>query len=479
MRSPSRLACLFIALLLLVYSAFRSYALAFTHDESYTFLHFFQHSFSELMRNDTSIVSANNHILNTLCMKWAGSVWGHGEFALRFHSWLAHAFYLLLTYLFLRSFHSGKVLLIGFLLLNLNPFLIDFFSLARGYAMAIALMLGSIYFLTAYARHERYRDLLLSLGLACLAVLANFALLTYVAALMICLAYVFLYKGFPLHKLMKHGGVIVLGMVCIGLLCYPPVRQLLTHHELYAGGTNGFWSDTVGSLIDASLYRQGYWSQLPLFLTILIASVFIGCLCKLVFTAFRTRALPVLDRGSVFFVLLLLIIGINYAQHVLMDGKFLSERFALFLLPLFMFSVIDLWVFIYRQYLRSKALQWSLALMVLLPIGFHVCATFNVTHCQSWKYDADNKNMLRDLQRQIAHDQKQQVRLGIIWILEPSLHYYKQTWQLHWLAPLTHDGLSGRYDYYYASEEGAAELSHDQVLKRYPVSGGILARREP
>jgi hypothetical protein len=59
--------------------------------------------------------------------------------------------------------------------------------------------------------------------------------------------------------LKKNYPVIISSLLLIAIM-FEPIRKLIKYKEFYDGGLNGFWSDTVGSLISATLYERSYQS---------------------------------------------------------------------------------------------------------------------------------------------------------------------------------------------------------------------------
>ena len=183
-------------------------------------------------------------------MKCEESAFGNIEFALRLQSLLAHILYLLFTFLLLRDTRNNIIILCGFILLNVNPYLLDFFSLARGYAMAISFMLISIYFFLSFVKTQK--RFWLSLVAGCLAILSNFALITYMGALFVVYECYLLYT-YPLKThfltLLKKNISVVLTIAVMAFICYKPILALLKADQLYFGGQVGFWHDTVTTSI--------------------------------------------------------------------------------------------------------------------------------------------------------------------------------------------------------------------------------------
>jgi hypothetical protein len=158
-------------LALLGYSTFRAYHLSFTHDESLTY--------SFVAGDPLWRGTANNHPLNTRLMTWMYRWLGQLEWHLRLPNVLAHVLYLTFGLLLLGGLRSLWTKALGFALFNLNPFLLDFFGLARGYGLALGLSMASLFFLRkAWDRTDLFHSstfLLLSLTCASLADLLNYA----------------------------------------------------------------------------------------------------------------------------------------------------------------------------------------------------------------------------------------------------------------------------------------------------------------
>ena len=125
-----------VGVLLLVYTGVRAWRLSFTHDESLTYTRLVGRSIGSLVRYEDA--SANHHLLNTLTMKAAAALAGPSELSLRAASVAACAIYVADVLLWARELREPFFGLAAFAVACLNPFVLDFFSLARGYAAGLA-----------------------------------------------------------------------------------------------------------------------------------------------------------------------------------------------------------------------------------------------------------------------------------------------------------------------------------------------------
>lgn len=107
-----------------------------TYDEAYTF-------FAYPGGKDIFDVSlANNHPLNSALLQVTTALGGRSELAIRFPNVVAGAAYLALAAAVANSTESP---ILSFSLLAFNPYLLEFFSLARGYGIATCFVLLALY----------------------------------------------------------------------------------------------------------------------------------------------------------------------------------------------------------------------------------------------------------------------------------------------------------------------------------------------
>jgi len=182
-----------ISLILLLFMVRRAAEAAFTFDEAATYLNYISASPMAVFNFN----SANNHIVNTILTKLTWTVGGSSEFVLRLPNLLSFAVYLLFSFLILDRFVKNKIIAVcGYLLLSLNPYVLDFFSLCRGYGLSLAFLMASLFFFFSFLekvtknKPDRYRPLNFSLAAAGVAVLCNFSLLNVYISLAI-IAFVF------------------------------------------------------------------------------------------------------------------------------------------------------------------------------------------------------------------------------------------------------------------------------------------------
>jgi hypothetical protein len=167
-------SCLFF----LGFAATRAAFVPLTYDEAATYLRYIESGFLSVFSFDV----ATNHFLNTLLTKIFYLAGGDSELVLRMPNLIGYGMYMWFSLLILRRLTHRVIAFGGFLLLNLNLYVLDYFSLSRGYGLSLGFLMGTLFFLFRFltqlhAGAATRRDLFRALLLACAAVMANFSLL--------------------------------------------------------------------------------------------------------------------------------------------------------------------------------------------------------------------------------------------------------------------------------------------------------------
>lgn len=125
-------------------------------------------------------MGGNHHLLNVWGMMLANGIFGNSEAALRLPNLVGHAIYLYATARMALLARSTVLAIAAFLLLNVHPYLLDFFSLARGYGLANGWMMLSLWQATCYLRAEaRLRHLALGTLCAVLAAMSHVIMVNF------------------------------------------------------------------------------------------------------------------------------------------------------------------------------------------------------------------------------------------------------------------------------------------------------------
>jgi len=154
-----QLICLIFVILIII----KSKLIPLTYDEAYTYLNYV------LTKDYFNLGLANNHLLSTLLMGFT-SLFNNSELFLRAPSIACGILYIFLAYKFSVKYKYSYLILFIFLL---NPLIIDFFSLARGYSISTTLNLTSIYLYVYSDNKFKFPFVVFLLWLSSLAIFIN------------------------------------------------------------------------------------------------------------------------------------------------------------------------------------------------------------------------------------------------------------------------------------------------------------------
>lgn len=476
-------------ILILSYVAFRALNMAITHDEAYSYLTYAQFKALEIINYSKGAAPANNHILNTLLIKVIGENFSQTPFALRFPNLIAFSIFLFSVFKISANLKSRIMKITGFIIITLNIFMLDFFSLARGYGLALGFMALSLYFLLRYIKqYKSYLNLIFGLIAAALAVYANVVYINFYLALIgtfILLdlyRFIFQYK-FSLIALTKNlfGRIAIIFLITFSLACwiYEPMRVLITSKVLTYGGNVSFIHDTIGSLLITSFptFEPDYRKLL----FILLCTIILGAIIYI----FVKRKV----KTHYFFFSIISILTISalstQIQHEVFDNKFLIERTALLFVPLFMIAVVYALDALNEggKYLAYTSKGFAIMLSILLILNFIL--NFNLSYTQTWKDDAETQKLITDLSK-IHKEENKNIILSLDWIRLPSVEFYKKIYNYDWLKS-DRNGLNKETDkvadsvYYYFYNPDIIDLTVEgnfiPTAYQYNKTGYKLVKR--
>jgi len=487
----------------------RARSLSFTHDESLTYLHGVRPGLARLVT--FSYVDANNHLLNTLLAWLSSLLFGNGELALRLPNLAAFVLFFAAVFLLLRRRVHPALVVPGLLLVVCNPFQLDFFALCRGYGLGLGLMAASLYFASesletadggGAGSSRRRRDAKRAGWFAVGATLANLTLLDFYLALLAVLGVLqftrarraWLANAAAGSGSPERGGFLrvfarewaaphLLQASLLAAILTPVVIELRRKGSFYLGGDAGFWRDTVGSLVDGTLYARPYSAAVRCPLEIGVVVVLAAAVTALAWSIRGGRAGTKAECGLLASGLLAVCFASVETQHLLLGTPFLTGRAGLFFLPLFGLTIVFACdVLVERTRSRRGGILAAAALG--LAAAAHTAGSVNLTHTHSWAYDADTRAMMEDLRGFVADRRlpPRKLRLGAEWIYQPTVNYYRARYRLDWLEPMTRRGFEGSFDFYFydrSDREDRLKGLSLTVLHEYPFTDRALAIRRP
>jgi len=476
-----------IASLLFAYTAYRAAVLSITWDESFSYLEFTRHEIFIPAKYEQ--MHANNHFLNTWMSIYFVKWFGVSEFVLRLPALIAHLLFLFFSYKLIRNFENKWLVLASFLIINLNPYILDFFSLSRGYALSLGLMMASLYYLYTYFSKEFKAKYAIYCSIAgALATLANFVLLNYFIVLfgiiVIVAGYNFLKhrpsrwagKGKSANQeLAAIAGASVIVFLSLWFLV-PIAMKLKEAKALFYGGKNGFWTDTISTITDRCFYGLPYphiFQQAAKgFLFLIIAAAIVFIVYK---SVKKQTSSSLLFIGALLFLILFCALS-TLVQHHFLGTLLLIDRTAMFFVVLFNLLL----VFFINELAKQNTRVIFLSLVINLFVLTHFVWAFNLNYVLEWKSNADVKQMLSDLKKVVEiPKEKTSIDICIPLSFDQPINYYRAVDNLNWINTVERNASANfLFDYLYLEQEEFTSANADSmvVLNTYPITGNIFGK---
>lgn len=475
---------------LLMYTGLRADRLSMTHDESSTYLNTASISVWECFYEAHCWQTANLHMTNTLGMQMSIRLFGTSEWALRLPNVLGHLVYLIFSFLLVtRLSRDAAIQVMGFLVLNANPFLLDFFSLARGYGLANVGMMVSLYYLMRQIQEPKAAYAWgIALGGA-FAVLSNFTWLIFYAALGAAIVLVMiagkgglmqpssLFKGGKTRLQVRWQALIPWLIVAGGMaiLLWFPITQLSKLGE-FTYGLDSLWLSFY-YLISDSVYGESYFSGQTI-------RVFKWMSVVLSLAAFTYAGRSFWKRENSpehrYFQVICALVGIMLLglvmQYYLLGAKYVIHRKAVIFIPLGGLMLMQLVMYVREKWqVPAQVFAWVIAVFAV----WHGTRFANDEYCLEWIYDADTEEMVDFLEAQVPEGET--ILLGLDWRYTHTAEFYRQTRQLTSYQPIEYSKeirTDDYFDYYYLPKDSTHKLNPAYEYVRNFEFGGELYKRK-
>jgi hypothetical protein len=427
-----------------IYVIVRASNVSFTNDEaiSYGIIHGAQ----------TFVDTPNNQWLNTLLMRVSQYVFGQSELALRLPNVAAFGLYGAASVMLLSQVRHVEAKAVGFSLLVVNPFLLEFFGLARGYGLSLAFLAAAfacVFFArpTLSARWELGRLVLVGV-FGSLAFYANFSALNLILALLTVEVIDLVVRRSRREVIVQAGyrlaAVVIVCLTAVSLI--PGILQLQHLQaigQLYYGGHSGFISDTIGSLLGASSCGYGCtpsWLTAGETLVVVVAGLAVA------WAVARYMLAPAwsnVQRTALLFTIAVLAVLL---ESLLLGTLFPIDRTALDYVVAFAalvaFVVDDFATVVSRRTVRLLLGTVTACFVTLVSVNFAQDA--NLTRTTIWAYDASSRQVINA----VIRFERQRGQPSYPWRLisgfprNEALEYYRLRFKLTWLQPVTREPAS-------------------------------------
>ncbi|MCE3229950.1 MAG: hypothetical protein K0S32_4501 [Bacteroidetes bacterium] len=371
------------AVLIIAYVAFRIFNVDITNDEAYSFHNVKKFWYAEFL------CTGNSHWFNSLWM-WVCTIIGLEEvFFLRLFSFLSFLVFVFLVLRFSKSLNEHYLKLFALCTLLLNPFMLDYFVLARGYASGLMLeMLSIMLFFKNVDKGERKLQFY-SLLFACLSAIANYSFVYYLipfAVIYFIRFYAYQEKKFYLRKIFYVDGSVLAFTI---LIVFMAIRFITKCSNDYVGAGTG--SDfTSTSFVTGFLYLKEWDNSWPmrifphLFNFVSLSAVVFG------FSFYRRlHNNPRLFYISILFFSMFLLV---FLAEKLPNGVYPEGRSALFLWPIATMMVL----LAVNEIIHPSKPYLIYAISILLLINFYL--RMNSDYTVDFKAQSGSKNLFKYLE---------------------------------------------------------------------------------
>lgn len=395
--------------------AYRAFAIPFTHDEATTWIYFRHFNIWTCTHNAECWGSANNHWLNTMLLQITGSLFGDNPLALRLPNVFAGVAYLICAALICARYVENYALrLAAFMLLCCHVYLVDFFSLARGYGLMVCGIIWGIYGMMRYIERLEPRWLLVSIGMLFFAILGNFtALLPWAAIGLGWLAWVIMLRKFNL--VIRHGVYWALSAILLFFLLRFPIRILGTKGE-FEWGAKTLW-ETGTNLLENLMDGIRYFGQNSFNYEFILVLIFIGL--TFVGAALHTNSEK---KNRVLLMLLFLLTNaiVVYAQQKITGAQTPVGRKSIYLIP-FIFGALAMGLGL----MKNNGTSSFIGIIISLAFIGHFIFTLELRSCREWYYDAYYPQLFSEIIPEGAASDS--VSISSSWAFNPALVFYQRS----------------------------------------------------
>jgi len=444
---------LFVVLFLLIF--YKVFNIPITHDETATTVHYCNFSYWQIMMYPDNW--PNNHILNTIMVKFLISIFGAEQWVVRFPNLMSFLLYALAIYRINKAvLKTSSVFFIPAAVLFIcNPYLLDFFGLSRGYAMSCALCTLSVSYLITGFMLLKQRNIWFAFFLAMLASYANFTLLVFLVAVLIFVWLFFIIRHRTQKKKIIFPTVlIILFFVGYAALIAVPIIKMQTTNQFQFWESAGFYKATILPLVTLSLYGSKWSSEvlvhvISIFVIVAVSGGLIYIFVKFIRSKFNLESFrePIFVASGIITLTAL----VNIFQCVFMRTPNLTGRTALFFFPLFVIVIVALIGLIKNQ--NVTVFKGVISLIVSVLFLFQLSTTMTLKNVKEWWFDENTFEVIDYFHKTRTN---QNVSLKTNWLFHPSFYFYKYTGKIPLIDLKNYDkniDVNTDAEYYYIMAE--------------------------
>lgn len=302
----------------------RAAVIDITHDEAYSFYNMKKFWYAE------ALCTGNTHWINSAAIKLAIIFNTESLFAIRWLSVVSFFIFCCLTWAWIRSTKEPHLKLFILSVLLFNPYILDYFSIARGYASGLMFQSLGLFFFFRFIKNGRPVAQFLALLFAGLSPLANFSFIYFFMAFcLVYFSYCYFKEGmrFLKNRSFYRDLIYSLGISALVIRAFMFMTQC--SNDVIGAGTP-FFSEYFHVFSDGLIYRKFHVSQGTLNAIATITFMVI------LFTYFFGIATKYRHRNKIYFFtacMLAIIITVTFINNLFFKIVWPYYRSAIFLFP--------------------------------------------------------------------------------------------------------------------------------------------------
>lgn len=438
-------------------------------DEWETPVKYINHNVWEIMMYTSN--SPNNHILNTLLVKLFVFVFGsRDQLILRLPNIFAFLIYGIAIFRINRVVlkEDSSFFIPAALFFIVNPYLLDFFGLCRGYGLSSSLALLSVSFMVSGYFFQRERSVWAALGISLLASYANFTLLVFWGAItLMTWAYFIIKEGWNIRRLVKPTLTILFVNLLYLALIATPILKMQSTDEFRFWTSKGFYYDTIYPLIEYSRSGRHMIFEKSHIYAVLIFGILLANISYILIGLRKSgwSRHHLYHPAFVTTAILLLTALVNIVQCMLLHTPNLHGRTALFFYPLFI-AVFVSFLGLFNQF-KGRWILPALAPVLTFLAIFHLADSFRLDWARDNYFDVNTFDVVRYIDEQY---QEKPVSLKTSWLFYHSFDYYRYINRYPWLELKDYDesvniNTDAKFYYVPAADVEKLEPTYEVVYK--------------
>ncbi|CAN5910281.1 hypothetical protein BH11BAC7_BH11BAC7_00210 [soil metagenome] len=482
LKSPGA-ALIIIGSALFLYILSRAFLVSFTHDEGLTVMEYATQPWSVI----NNLNWTNNHLLNTWLCRLNLDWFGASEISFRWPNVFAGLLYIVFAAKLVRKIFADSWFgVFTFIILLCNTFLIDFFGLCRGYGLSMGLLMTGLYYFYRYIETRQLWYYGIALTAFGFALVANYTMLNF---FLLQSGFFLLHAGghFFTEKMSwkkKTVNFLLYAFYCIMTYFFTAwfIKLMLKMREagnFNFGGDDGFWKNTVHSLIEFSsgpIVRQA--NLFYIVLTVLALVLFAGAGVFILFNVRKQKFTP-LNWFAIFLFLVLFGCGAAiWLQHLLMNVPFSSDRAGLYFYLLFPLLIAIC-------FFTAGSLQRTRRILALVFFTFPVISFFislNLYRTLLWPFNANTKEgfglLINDSKN--YQDERSHKQVAVTFLEYPVYNYYLYKEKVTWLNFVSWDEAGFNFEADYVVRlDSIEEVPKGNYKILWAKDGKTIYRKDP